>query len=77
LVLCKKGALPRIVRRGSRKVTEEQVLLRQLERASLYDEAAEVTGRDNLKTMAVLEACVRSATEQRSINPQELLHELE
>jgi predicted dehydrogenase len=77
LVLCKRGKLPRIVRRGPRKVSEEQILLRQLERASLYDEAAEVTGRDNLKTMAVLEACVRSATEQRSINPQELLHGLE
>ena len=77
LVLCKSGKLPRLVRRGPREVTEEQILLRQLERASLYGEAAEVNGRDNLKTIAVVEACVRSATEQRSINPQELLHELE
>lgn len=77
LVLCQTGKLPRLVRRGPREATEEQTLLRQLERALLHNEAAEVSGRDNLKTMAVLEACVRSATEQRSINPEELLHELQ
>lgn len=75
LILCESGKLPRLVRRGPRKVTEEQILLRQLERAILHNEPAEVSGRDNLKTMAVLEACVRSATEQRWVNPQELLNE--
>ena len=74
LVLCQKGKLPRLVRRGRRDETEEQVLLRQLKRAILDGETPEVSGRDNLKTMAILEACVRSATERRSINPQELLH---
>lgn len=75
LILCESGKLPRLVRRGRREVTEEQVLLRQLERALLYDEPAEVSGRDNLKTVATLEACVRSAAEQRWVNPQDLLKE--
>jgi predicted dehydrogenase len=74
LVLCQKGKLPRLMRRGRRDETEEQVLLRQLKRAIVDGEPSEVSGRDNLKTMAILESCVRSATEGRSINPQELLH---
>jgi len=77
LLLCERGRLPRLVRRGSRKVTEEQILLSQLERALLAGEEPESSGRDNLKTMAVVEACIRSAAEQRWINPQELLDELE
>jgi hypothetical protein len=28
-----------------------------------------------LQTMAILEACIRSAAEERSVNPQELLDE--
>lgn len=75
LILCESGKLPRLVKRGPRNVTEEQILLRQLERAALHDETAEVSGRDNLKTMALMEACIRSATEQRWVNPQELLNE--
>ena len=77
LILCASGKLPRLVKRGPREVTEEQILLRQLERALLYAEPAEVSGRDNLKTMAVLEACVRSAAEQTWVNPQVLLNESE
>jgi predicted dehydrogenase len=77
LILCEQGKLPRLVRRGPRKVTEEQILLSQLERALLSGEPAEVSGRDNLQTMAVLEACLRSAAEQRWINPQVLLNESE
>lgn len=75
LVLCESGKLPRFVRRGPREVTEEQILLRQLEHALLDAEPAEVSGQDNLKTMAVLEACVRSAAEQTWVNPQVLLNE--
>lgn len=75
LILCPGGKLPRLVRRGRRKITEEQVLLQQLERAVVANETPDVTGRDNLQTMAVLEACVRSAAEQKWINPQDLLHE--
>jgi len=75
LIMCEAGKLPRIVRRGRREMSEEQILLRQFERALLHDEPSEVSGRDNLKTMAVLEACMRSADTRTWINPQELLSE--
>lgn len=75
LFLCESGKLPRLVRRGRREQTEEQILLQQLERALLDGEAPEISGRDNLKTMAILEACVRSAAERAWINPQALLND--
>lgn len=75
LIWCEIGKLPRLVRRGPRKISEEQVLLQQLERAMLHGEPAEVSGRDNLQTMAILEACKQSSSEQKWINPQELLNE--
>ena len=75
LILWENGKLPRLVRRGPRKKTEERILLEQLERAVHHGETTEVSGRDNLQTVAVLEACVRSAGEGRAINPQELLRE--
>jgi predicted dehydrogenase len=75
LILWENGRLPHLVRRGPRKKTEERILLDQLESAMVHGEAPEVSGRDNLQTVAVLEACVRSATEARPINPQELLSE--
>jgi predicted dehydrogenase len=49
--------------------------LRQFEGALLKGEEAESSGLDNLQTMAIAEACVRSAEEHRWINPQELLDE--
>lgn len=75
LVLCARGRLPRLVRRGPREMTEERVLLRQLERALLHGEEPDSSGRDNLTTMAVLEALLRSAREQSWVNPQELLRD--
>jgi predicted dehydrogenase len=75
LMLCEAGKLPRPVRRGPRKVTEERVLLDQLERALVAGEEPDSSGRDNLQTMAVVEACLRSAAEQTWVNPQELLDE--
>ena len=75
LVLCERGKWPRLVRRGPRDATEESLLLRQLERALVEGEEPESSGRDNLQTVAVMQACVRSAREQRWINPQELLNE--
>ena len=75
LILWENGKLPRLVRRGPRRKTEERVLLDQLERTLVHGEAPEVSGRDNLQTVAVLEACVQSAVEGRSVNPQELLRE--
>ena len=76
LVLCPRGKPPRIVRRGPRPVTEDSLLLRQLEGALVNGEEPDSSGRDNLQTMAALAACVRSANERRWVNPQELLAEL-
>ena len=73
LILCERRKLPRLIRRGPRKFTEEQILLQQLQRA-IAGEPAGVSGRDNLQTMAVLEACVQSSKQQRWINPQHLLN---
>lgn len=75
LVLCEKGKLPRIVRRGPRKISEERILLDQLERALLNGEVPASSGRDNLQTMAIVEACLQSAAERTWVNPQELLRE--
>jgi predicted dehydrogenase len=75
LILWENGRWPRLVRRGPRKKTEERVLLDQLESAMLHGKEPEVSARDNLQTVAVLEACVRSAVEGKPINPQELLSE--
>lgn len=75
LFLCENGKLPRLIRRGPRKFTEERILLDQLERALLTKAEPDSSARDNLQTIAVVEACMRSATERRWINPQELLNE--
>jgi predicted dehydrogenase len=73
LVLCPRRRLPRLVRRGPRHQTEEAILLGQLERALRLGEQPEVSGRDNLRTIAVLEACAISAEEGRWVDPRELL----
>ena len=77
LLLCESGKLPRIIRRGPRRVSEEQLLLTQLARAVLDGAQPESSGLDNLQTMAVVEATIRSARERKWINPQELLDELQ
>lgn len=77
LILCERGRWPRLIGRGARPQTEESILLRQFERALLSGEAPESSGRDNLKTVAVLEAIVRSSNEGVWINPQELLDGLD
>jgi predicted dehydrogenase len=74
-VLCLRGQVPRWVRRGRRDVSEEVVLLRQLEQAIRAGSEPECSGRDNLRTVAVLEACARSAAEARGIDPRKLLDE--
>jgi predicted dehydrogenase len=75
LLLCERGKWPRLVRRGSRNVTEEQILLRQLALAIRDGSAPESSGRDNLQTMALAEAFIRSVNEKRWVDPQELLNE--
>jgi predicted dehydrogenase len=75
LILCENGKLPRLIRRGPRNVTEERILLDQLEHALVAGQEPDCSGRNNLQTMAVVEACTRSAAERKWINPQELLDE--
>jgi predicted dehydrogenase len=75
LVLCARGRWPRLVRRGARAETEERTLLRQLSAALDSGAEPEVSGRDNLQTMAVTEACLRSADGGVWVSPQELLRE--
>jgi predicted dehydrogenase len=74
LFLCEGRKLPRLIRRGQRRVTEESILLTQLERAVTGGEEPDASGRRNLPTMAMVEACVRSAEERRWVEPGELLH---
>ena len=73
LILCETGKLPRLVRRGPRKVSEERILLDQFEHAIITGEEPHSSGRDNLQTMATVEACLRSAVERTWVNPQELV----
>jgi predicted dehydrogenase len=75
LVLCERGKRPRLVRRGPRGATEESRLIDQLHSAVLDGKQPDSSGRENLRTMAVLEACVHSAAEGRWIDPRELLAE--
>ena len=75
LVWCERGRLPRPVRRGPRPEVEEVTLLRQLARGVTEGAEPESSGRDNLQTIALLEACARSASEGRWIDPQELFDE--
>lgn len=73
LVLCRPGKLPRWISRGRRPVTEEAILLDQLRDAIRDGEPPESSGRDNLETLAALEACLRSSEERRWVDPRELL----
>ncbi len=75
LLLCRAGHWPRLVRRGARNITEETQLLHQLERAIREHATPEVSGADNVRTVALAEACVRAADERRRIDPRDLLHE--
>jgi len=73
ILVCERGRLPRLVRRGSRAHTEEWLLLDQLDAALSRGVEPESNGRDNLNTIALLEACAISAAERRWVRPQDLL----
>jgi predicted dehydrogenase len=75
LVLCEQGRLPRLVPRGGRTISEERALLDQFETALRTGDAGPASARDNLATMAIAEACVRSAAERRWIEIGDLLHD--
>ncbi len=74
LVLIGGGRVPRIVGTAPHLVPEA-ALIEQLARAIRTGEEPECSGRDNLNTVAVLEACARSASEHRPINPRDLFDE--
>jgi predicted dehydrogenase len=71
IVWCPRGGWPRPVRRGPRPHSEEAALLHELARA-VGGEAPACSGRDNLETLALLEACARSAAEGRRVDPRTL-----
>lgn len=74
LVLMGPGRLPRIVGTAPHLVPES-ALIEQLTRAMRTGEEPECSGRDNLGTVAVLEACARSVAERRSVDPRDLFDE--
>lgn len=73
ILVCERGRLPRLVRRGPRPYTEERLLLDQLDEALGRGREPESSGRDNLNTIALLEACAISAAERRWVRPRDLL----
>jgi predicted dehydrogenase len=75
LLLCLTGRWPRLVTRGRRPEVEEVHLLRQLAAACAGAGEQECSGRDNLQTVAVLEACRRSWRSRQWVDPQALLRE--
>jgi predicted dehydrogenase len=72
LVFWPKARLPRLVWRGRRR-SPEGTLLDQLTQALGRGREPESSGRENLRTLAVLEAWSRSARERRWVDPRELL----
>jgi predicted dehydrogenase len=75
LFLTPAGRLPRPVRRGPRPETEESILLSQLDEAIRSGAEPECSGRDNLRTLAMIEACSRSSAEGAPVDPRELLRD--
>lgn len=63
---------PRVIRRGARTISEEAILLGQLRRGLEGDPDYESSGRDNLGTMAALEAMTVSANENRWVDISEV-----
>jgi predicted dehydrogenase len=75
LVLCPRGGRPRLIRRGRRQMSEEQLLLGEFADACAGNTDAQTSGRDNLATIAICEAVVHSAEQSCWIDPRELLDE--
>ena len=65
LLLFESGRAPRLVRRGRRDRTEEAQLLDELESALRGAAPGGISGHANIGTMAILDACARSATERQ------------
>jgi predicted dehydrogenase len=72
LLLQPDGRPARPVRRMRRTTTEEASLLADL-RAALDGREPPTSGRDNLRTVACLEACLISSASGRDVDPRKLL----
>lgn len=73
LFLAEGKRLPKPIRRGKREVTEERILLAQFRDAIVRGVAPECSGQDHLRTMAIVEACLISATKDVWVDPRTLL----
>jgi predicted dehydrogenase len=73
LFLCEGRKLPRPIRRGKRPETEEAVILGKLAHALRTGEEPECSGRDNLGTVAIIEACVQSSATGDWVDVPELM----
>jgi predicted dehydrogenase len=79
LVWCPRDGWPRLVGRGRRDRTEEAGLLDQWAEAIVTGRPADCSGEDNLHTIAIAEACERSARTGQAVDPTALLdaHEVD
>jgi predicted dehydrogenase len=68
LVLCESGKLPRVLRRGRRPQSEDATVLDDFAAALRGTPGAGVTGRANIGTMALLDACARSTNDRRWVD---------
>lgn len=68
LVYCERGRWPRPLARARRGERGEVTLLRQLGSDRIDSAPLLCSARDNLRTIAVVEACARSAAEGRRVN---------
>jgi predicted dehydrogenase len=71
LVLCESGRLPRLLRRSTRRRSEEAHMLDALAAAIRGAGHDAATGRDATATVAMLDACVRSAAGRCWVAPEE------
>lgn len=77
LVWCPRDGWPRLVGRGRRDRTEEAGLLEQWAEAIATGRSADCSGEDNLHTIAIAEACERSARTGQAVDPTALLESRE
>lgn len=77
LLWCPRDGWPRIVGRGRRAHSEEAGLLDQMQEAIATGRPADCSGEDNLQTIAMVEACERSARTGQAVDPTTLLESRE
>lgn len=74
LVLCESGRLPRLLRRGRRHQSEEASVLDDLAGAMRGHSPGGLSARENIGTLAILDACARSALDRRWVTPTATAH---